>query len=89
MGRMGGTTAGQRSGEGAGHKKRCKCVNVELSARWTWDVPVSVRKLCIRVDVGVMGADPFCSGSCLRLRSRWWHRRGCVADIGITVANLA
>ena len=29
---------GWRSGEGAGRKKGCKCVNVELSARRTWDV---------------------------------------------------
>ena len=62
MGWMGGTTAGRRSGEGASCNKRCKCVNVELSARQTWDVPVSVRKSCVRVDVGVIGADPCCSG---------------------------
>jgi len=62
MGRMGGTTVGQRSSERASHKKRCKCVNIELSARRTWDVLVSVRKLCVRVDVGMIGADPCCSG---------------------------
>ena len=55
--------------------KKCKCVSVELSMKWTCDVPVSVRS-CVRVDVGTMGEDSFCSGSHLRLRSRQRCRRG-------------
>lgn len=51
--------------------KKCECVSVELSMRRTWDVPESVR-LCIRVDMGTIHADPFCSGSHLCLRGREW-----------------
>ena len=55
--------------------KKCKCVSVELSIKWTCDVSVSMR-LCVRVDVGTMDEDSFCSGSHLRLRSRQQCRRG-------------
>ena len=55
--------------------KKCKCVSVELSMKWTCDVSVSMR-LCVRVDVGTMHKDSFCSGSHLHLRSRQWCRWG-------------